>query len=120
MCIRGFRDYCESNRRVVHALSIMPDHAHLVIRACGLDHQDLGAQLKGRATQHLNRAGLHPFGDVWLRQNRHPSPWAHKCWSVWLRSPRDIARAVKYVEQNPIKDRLKPQRYDWVVPHITP
>jgi len=109
----GFADYADANDQRVYALSVMPDHVHVVIARGGKPIERVAEQFKARATMFLNQAGLHPMPE---RSDRRPSPWARNCWKVYLNTPTDIRRAIKYVEQNPIKAGFKPQRYTWVVP----
>ena len=45
-----------------------------------------------------------------------PTPWAAKCWKVFLDTEADIARAIRYVEDNPVKEGKRPQRWPFVVP----
>jgi len=118
---RGFADYATKNNRRVYAAAVMPDHAHLVVaRDTAISTERLGDLFKGRATSFLNRAGVHPFADRPYREGRLPSPWARKAWSVFLDSPADVARAVRYVEANPVQAGLRPQRYRFLTacPHV--
>ncbi|NBC10435.1 MAG: hypothetical protein GVY24_01705 [Planctomycetes bacterium] len=109
---QGFADYATKNHRRVYAAAVMPDHAHLVVaRDADIRVEMLADLFKGRATAFLKKAGLHPFADQAYRNGRLPSPWARKAWSVFLDSPADVARAVRYVEQNPVRAGLRPQRY---------
>lgn len=110
---RGFADYAHANDQRVYALSVMPDHVHMIVARSGKPIERVAEQFKARATMFVNRAGLHPMPG---RNGRRPSPWARNCWKVYLNTRADIQRAIEYVEQNPIKAGLKPQRYDWVVP----
>lgn len=109
---KGFADYIEKNDRVVFACAVMPDHVHLVVQRCDRTIEKVAEQLKGRATQFLNKQDLHPF--VAKPNGKKPPPWARGCWSVFLNTDASIQRAIDYVEQNPIKAGYKPQRYDWI------
>ena len=37
-------------------------------------------------------------------------------WKAFLDTPEDILRAIAYVENNPIKEGLKPQKWPFVMP----
>ncbi|MFN3168259.1 MAG: transposase [Phycisphaeraceae bacterium] len=113
---QGFADYVEKNGRVVFACAVMPDHAHLVVARCDRRVETIAEQLKARATSFLNKQRLHPFADRARPDGRAPTPWARGCWSVFLSSDESIARAIQYVEQNPVKAGYKSQRYAWVKP----
>ena len=71
-------------------------------------------QLKGEATKQLKRDGLHPFGHL----ADPPSPWVRRGWNVFLSSDEEIRRAIRYVEQNPVKENKPPQKWSFVVPII--
>lgn len=111
---QGFGDYIGKNQRTVFACAVMPDHVHFVVQRCDRPIETLAEQLKARATMFMNQAGLHPFADRPLPNGRPPTPWARKCWSVFMDSDASIARAIAYVEQNPVKAGHRPQRYTWV------
>ena len=109
---QGFADYATKNGRRVYAAAVMPDHAHLVVaRDAGIRAEMLADLFKGRATAFLKKAGLHPFADQAYRDGRLPSPWARQAWSVFLDSPEAVIRAMRYVEDNPVKAGLRPQRW---------
>ncbi len=63
-------------------------------------------QLKGHATRRLLAENLHPDSKCWSRGQ----------WKVFLNTPNDISRAIRYVEDNPIKERLPPQHWSMVRP----
>jgi len=109
---QGFADYATKNNRRVYAAAVMPDHAHLVVaRDADISAEMLADLFKGRATSFLKRAGLHPFADRPYCDGRLPSPWARKAWSVFLDSQAGVVRAVRYVEANPVRAGLRPQRF---------
>jgi REP element-mobilizing transposase RayT len=115
---RGFADYIASTGRIVHAACVMPDHAHFVIARSDMAIETVAEKLKGRATRFLKEADLHPMRTCGAAlRGRLPSPWARGSWSVFLKTPADIRRTIRYVENNPMKAGLKPQRYAWVTPY---
>lgn len=113
----GFADYAHANHRIIHAAALMPDHVHLVVARSDASIKVMADQFKARATTFLNRAGLHPLADHVEPGQRRPAPWARNHWSVFLDSPADVRRAVRYVEENPIKAGLRPQRWSLVTPY---
>jgi len=72
--------------------------------------------LKAEATTELARTGLHPLNSFPQRDGTFPSPWARKCWKVFLNNDDDILRAIDYVEKNPVKEGKPPQRWSFVMP----
>ena len=105
---RGFaRAAGEADCRI-HACSILPEHVHLVIGRHPRPMGQVVGHLKARATQRLKAEGFWP-------QDGH-RPWGGKGWKVFLDTPEDVRRAVGYVEANPVKEDLPPQRWSFVVP----
>ncbi len=103
---RGFVSYAEKSGLEIWACAILPDHVHLVVGRFRLPVEQLVIQLKGAATEQLVTEEIHPFAGK------------HKCfargeWKVFL-DPPDIWRAIRYVEQNPIKEGLRPQKWRFV------
>jgi REP element-mobilizing transposase RayT len=112
----GLGDVIRRTGCVVHACAIMPDHVHLVVARHHYEIQKLANLLKGGATTRLRKSGLDPFSGC--PQDRvAPSPWAHKYWKVWLDSAEDVLRAIDYVDNNPIREGLKPQIWKFVKPY---
>jgi len=72
--------------------------------------------LKGAATRQLVAERVHPFGALREKCGRLPPAWARGLWKVFLRSPADVRRAVRYVEDNPAKENLPRQRWAFVTP----
>ncbi len=112
----GFADYVGRSCVPVHACAIMPDHAHLVVGRFRLSIERICEQLKGAATAQLNREDRHPFVDQPYRNNRIPTPWARKAWWVYLDSDAGLRRSIRYVNENPMRAGLRPQRWSFVVP----
>jgi hypothetical protein len=44
--------------------------------------------------------------------------WGQDFWKVFLYTPEDVLRAIRYVEDNPIKEGKKRQHWPFVVPYI--
>ncbi len=73
-------------------------------------------QLKGAATRQLLEEDLHPFAQWRRPDGTVPMCWARKLWKVYLDSEADVARAIAYVERNPLKEGKRPQRWSFVRP----
>lgn len=105
----------ESGYRLL-ACSIMPSHVHLVLDRCEQLAERVAGHLKARATQALVEANLHPFEQFRGADGRFPSVWAHRSWTVFLNDAEAIERAIRYVEENPVKEKLPRQNWAFVVP----
>ena len=112
---QGFGRYVARSRLSVWACAILPDHVHVVVGRPAMAVEQLVIQLKGDATRSLIEEGVHPFADVKDRQGRPPKCFARGEWKVFL-DPEDVTRAIRYVEENPVKEGKPPQRWSFVVP----
>jgi REP element-mobilizing transposase RayT len=113
----GFAHAVRRSGFVIHACSILAEHAHLVIARHRYDIEQVVNQLKGEAAKELNRRHLHPFPDVFSPSTKQHSPWADDSWNVFLHSPADLFRAIAYVEDNPQKEHRAHQRWPFITPY---
>jgi REP element-mobilizing transposase RayT len=111
----AFGAYFKQAQLPVWACAILPDHVHLIVGRPHLDIERLIPQLKGQATEELMRNGLHPFGSVLDRRGRPPKCFGRGGWKVYL-DLDDIELAIRYVEENPLKEGKRAQRWSFVVP----
>ena len=118
LCIsRGFAKAIEESGYTVYACSIMPEHVHAVVARHNNPAERIIGHFKARATQALEDAGMHPFVQYRDNEGRFPSVWAHRGWKVFLDSEEGIERAIRYVEENPLKQNLRVQKWGFVVSH---
>jgi REP element-mobilizing transposase RayT len=113
---RGFHDYVNRSRCTIYACSILPCHCHLVIARHCYPIERVSQQLKGAATRQLLVEELHPFKAERYADGTLVTPWARRCWSVFLDDQSDIKRAIRYVENNPIKERKPAQSWNFISP----
>jgi REP element-mobilizing transposase RayT len=107
---RGFARAINESDYTILACAILPDHVHAVIARHERRVERIVSHLKARATQSLKSEGLWP-------DDGRPT-WAEHCWKVYLNTPSDIRRAVKYVNDNPLREDKRRQRWSFVVPYI--
>jgi REP element-mobilizing transposase RayT len=67
-------------------------------------------QLKQNATMRLKEENIHPFAEF----EGPPTPWAESCWKVFLNHEEFLRKAIRYVEENPVKEGKKPQHWSFV------
>ncbi len=72
--------------------------------------------MKGAATASLIAEEHHPFLAERDKSGKVPHCWAEGQWIVYLNTEADIRRAIRYVEENPIKDGLPPQQWGFITP----
>lgn len=111
---RGFADYVTRGGVTVHACSILPEHVHMVIARHRLTIEKVADQLRAAATREMNRSGCHPLIGYVDARGRTPKPWADGEWKVFLNDPAEIARAIRYVERNPMKEGRPRQSFPFV------
>lgn len=114
---RGFADAVTRHGLTIHACSIMPEHVHMVIARHCLKVEAIANLLKGAATRKIAEDGLHPFAGLPTKSGRPPKMWTRGEWKVFLDTPQDIVRAIRYVEDNPRREGKKPQAWKFVVPY---
>lgn len=90
---------------VLHACSILPDHVHIVLVRDRRQWSTTMGHLKGRATQHLIAECNWP---------RSRPVWSRSGWCVYLDDEQDVLRAVQYVQDNPLKEGKRRQRWSFV------
>jgi REP element-mobilizing transposase RayT len=113
---KGFAELVEKSAYQVHACSIMPQHVHLVLGRYRYQAETMARLLKAQASQRLREDGRHPMAQWPKEDGSLPKPWAESCWKVFLNSDEAVARAIKYVENNPIKDGKAAQQWPFVTP----
>jgi REP element-mobilizing transposase RayT len=115
---RGFARAVERTRCAILACSVLPDHVHLVVARHRYRIEQLVGLLKGDATRQLQDEALHPMAPHVRNGAPLPSPWVRNGWNVFLNTPHDITRAIRYVENNPIKEDRPPQSWSFVRNHV--
>ena len=111
---RGFAAAIAEHGYRMFACSILPDHVHVVVARSDRPIERVVTHLKVKATQQLNAEGRHPLGLFTDRRGISPTPWAAKCWKCFLNNDDDIARAIRYVENNPTKEGKRRQHWSFV------
>jgi REP element-mobilizing transposase RayT len=111
---RGFARAVEASGYGVLACAIMPDHVHVVMRRHAQDIERMVGHLKGRASRRMEEEGVHPLVRFRGRDGKVPTAWAEGCWKVFLNTEEEMERAVRYVEENPMKEGLGRQEWPFV------
>ncbi len=114
---QGFAEALSEHDYVVHALAILPDHTHLIMAFHARHVDEISAHLKAKATASLARQYLHPLESFAGKNGRKPTPWARNYWCPFIRSERHMRVAIRYVQANPVKAGLRPQRWSLVTPY---
>jgi REP-associated tyrosine transposase len=113
----GFKSRIFKSGYQILACSILQQHVHLVLARHRFHVEFMINQLKGAATRALSDAGLHPLQNYRNKHGAIPSPWTVGLWKVFLDSPEAIRRAIKYVEENPLREGKPKQRWSFVMPY---
>lgn len=111
---QGFRRaICESDYDCL-ACAVLPEHVHMVVARHAHPIERIVGHLKARASLRMRELGIHSLAEFEREDGSIPSPWAEKCWKVFLDSDQDLCRAVLYVEHNPIKEGNPRQAWSFV------
>jgi REP element-mobilizing transposase RayT len=89
-----------------YACAIMPDHVHILIRKHKHQAEEMMQHLKDASRNRLIATG-HRAAD-------HPVWTSGTGWKVFLETPDDIHRTVRYIERNPSPLGLPVQRWKFV------
>ncbi len=111
----GFENACRKSGFTLWACSILPEHVHAVIARHRFKVEFIVGLLKGEATKQLKREQLYPLA-AQSNCTIAPSPWNEHCWRVFLDNEADVENAVRYVEDNPIKEGKPRQSWRFVTP----
>jgi REP element-mobilizing transposase RayT len=114
---RGFADVIREMSLPVHACAILPEHVHLVLPRHGQKVELTISRLKRAATLQMIQEGIHPLAQFHDETGSRPSAWGRAMgWVVYLNSNAAIQQRIAYVESNPTKAGLRPQRWWFVTP----
>ena len=113
----GFRQAIDESGYVLHSCSILPEHVHLVAARHSRTIEKIVGHLKGRASQQFAVGGVHPLAAFRDAGGERPSPWAQRGWKVFLNNPEAIRRAIAYVQENPLREGKRLQRWPFVIPY---
>src|SRR5262249_21037070 len=113
----GFGEMTRISGYVIHACSILPCHVHMVIRRHHYPMAQVIRLLRQKATEHLLKDGRHPFADRRTPEGCLPSVWAQDSWKVFLFTEAEVLDRIAYVEQNPVKEGKRLQRWAFVTPY---
>jgi REP element-mobilizing transposase RayT len=111
---RGFARACQHNGYTIWACAIMPEHTHLVIARHRYKVEQVANLLKGEATRQMLDEGLHPLAAFASNGERPPAMWAVGQWKVFLANEEAIDNAIRYVEENPLREGKPAQKWSFV------
>ena len=101
----AFAKVVGSQGYTVWSCAILSNHAHMVVRK----HRD-EANTIWRRFADASRSQLHALPDI---AETHPI-WSTRPYKVFLRTPSEVQSRISYVEQNPEKEGLPSQTFDFV------
>lgn len=111
---QGFEDVAGSAHYNMLALSVMPTHIHAVIGATDRSPGQVIGHLKRGATDRLLDRLQHP---CLVRGRLTHTCWAKKAWKVFIDTESHLAQAIRYVEDNPLKEGKPAQHWPLVTRH---
>ncbi len=111
----AFREALRRTKYTVYACAILRNHAHMVIRRHRND-----ALMMWRAFADATIERLREFADVAPVNGIDHPVLAARPYKVFLKTTDDVRDRIKYVEDNPEKEGLPRQTYDFVTPYDKP
>jgi REP element-mobilizing transposase RayT len=112
----GFANGVRKSKLTVWACSVLPDHVHMIVARHTYKAEQICNLLKGEATKALAAKSLHPHFGLTTDKGDTPSPWERGHWKVYLDCEEQIEQAIRYVEQNPVKEGKPLQKWSFVSP----
>jgi REP element-mobilizing transposase RayT len=106
---QGFATAAAEGPYPIYACAILPEHVHLVVGASTRRIRQIVGHIKSRATRALREQQL------W--DDDRPL-WGEHGWNVYLESVAAVERAIRYVNDNPLKEGKKRQNWSFVVPFL--
>jgi REP element-mobilizing transposase RayT len=113
----GFRAITTKCGYRIHACSILPQHVHMVIARHRYGIEQVVRLLRQGGTDRLLADGRHPFADQRASNGRLPSVWGQDFWKVFLFTPEEVRERIQYVDDNPVKEGKRRQRWPFVIPY---
>lgn len=101
----AFGEAVAAQRYTCYACAILPDHVHVLLRK----HRDRAEEMIAR----LQEAGRLRLQRQFAEWGGHPV-WGGPGWKVFLDHPDGVRRTIPYIQGNPMKHRLPPQRWPFV------
>ncbi|REJ89647.1 MAG: hypothetical protein DWQ34_19195 [Planctomycetota bacterium] len=112
----GFGGFAKRNGLRILACAVLAEHVHLVIARHHYKAEQAVLLLKGAASRELEERKLHPMAQFPRKKGRLVSCWSRGEWKVFLSDATDVERAIAYVDENPVKEGLPAQTWDFVRP----
>lgn len=112
---QGFSVAVQKSGYRILACAILPEHVHVVVETHLNKPTMIVGHLKREATMQLIAQGFHPFRQHFVEGRPLPRCWAERCWKDFLDTSADVERAIRYVEDNPLKEGKPRQRWAFVV-----
>ena len=109
----SFHDWARQRGATIWACSILPEHVHLVIARHRYKIEQVANLLKGASTRALTTAGLRPLARFAGAAASAENVGAGRVEGV-LDDAADIRRAIRYVEENPVKEGKPEQHWQCV------
>ena len=101
---------------LIYACAILPEHIHSVIGRHNYDVEQIVRRLKQAAGLQLKEDRLHPFAGSTGRRGALPSAFGDGMWKCFIDNEDYLRAAIKYVENNPVKEGKKKQQWKFVAP----
>jgi REP element-mobilizing transposase RayT len=113
---RGFAEFAAKSGVVMRACSILPEHVQLVILRHTYKIESIVNLLNGAATRSLIAEEIHPLAAHRTAKGSYPKAFARGQWKCFIDNQAYLRSAIRYVEENPIKEGMRRQVWRCVAP----
>ena len=101
----GLAEAIGEHRYTCYACAVMPDDVHILIRKHKHKAEEMIVNLQRASRVRLNKpASFSPDRPAWSTGG----------WKMFLDHPDEVRRTIRYMQDNPIKQRLPLQEWDFV------
>jgi REP element-mobilizing transposase RayT len=101
----------------MRACSILPEHMHLDVARHRYKAEQIANLLKGAGTRQRIADDPHPLRQYVRPDKRQPGMWARHQWKSFMDREAAIENAIAYVIENPIKEGIPRQNWNWITPY---
>lgn len=105
----------------LYAFCIMPNHGHILIEPRVVEqpkHKGKSAKYPVTDTLRLLKGNTARACNLKLERSGHF--WHHESYDHYVRDEQELERIIKYILNNPVKERLVKEWKDWQFTYINP
>ena len=111
----AFKKTINSFHYEITAVSVMPEHIHLIIKPNDIkDYPKIIQQIKQYFTQNIDKSLIKNYcltkGNI---RRKEADIWQHRYYEHTIRDENDLYRHIDYIHYNPVKHELVQSAKEW-------